>query len=433
MQATSSILVKLNNRSDTFLAWQMTIIASLFFMYVFIQLNLFNSIDVALMRAFNLNAKDLGELSSLYFYANVLFLFPAGILLDRTSTKKILLMAVAISTLGTFLFALSSTYWMAGFGRFLVGTGGAFSFLSCMRLATRWFPPQKMALATGMVVTMAMLGGLIAQTPMALLSEWLGWRQAVLLDASLGILIGFLILFFLQDRPANQQGLENAEKTQLANLGLFQSIKLVFKNKYNWLGGLYTSLLNLPVFLLGALWGIHYLHRVHHFTTVQASYATTFFFLGVILGSPFYGWLSDTMGRRVLPMLLGAVLSLLCLFLLLWVPAISLISAILLFFAIGFFTSSQVLTYPTIAELNPAILSSTAISIISITVMLSGALVQPLFGWLMESHWNHTVINGVHFYSAGDFFNAMLIMPIACVIGFFLGFLIKETYCKSEL
>lgn len=414
-------------------AWVVTLTASLFFFYIFIQLNLFNAIDIQLMQAFHLNAPQLGQLSSMFFYANVLFLFPAGILLDRYSTKKLLLMASGLATLGTFLFSYAETYFLAALGRFIVGIGASFCFLSCIRIATRWFPPSKMALVTGIIVTMAMIGGLVAQTPLALLSHAIGWRQAVLMDAGLGIVIFLAIVAFVKDYPPNSKDQYAADKAQLENLGFWKSISLVILNPQNWLGGLYTALMNLPVFLLGALWGIHYLMQVHQVTLMQASYATTLFFIGVILGSPFYGWLSDNyVGRRILPMILGAIISLAVMLVLLYVPGLSFGMVLFLFFLVGFVTSSQVLSYPTIAELNPTALTSSAISIVSSVIMLSGVIFQPLFGWAMQLNWDHTMIDGAPIYSAHDMLNAMLMMPIAFAVSLIIALLMKETFCKQK-
>ncbi|MDA8561785.1 MFS transporter, partial [Gammaproteobacteria bacterium] len=115
-------------------AWFVTMTASLFFFYVFIQLNLFNSIDIQLMQAFHLNAPQLGQLSSMFFYANTLFLLPAGLLLDRFSTKKILLISILFVIIGTFVFGIAKTYFTAAAGRFAVGVGAASCFLSCIRI-----------------------------------------------------------------------------------------------------------------------------------------------------------------------------------------------------------------------------------------------------------------------------------------------------------
>lgn len=414
------------------LAWIVILTASLFFFYEFIQLNMFNAIATDLMQDFQIDARGVGSLSSMYFYANALLLFPAGMLLDRFSPRKIIILAILTSAIGTFLFALSHSYTPAAVGRFLEGCGAAFCFLSCIRIASRWFPPKKMAFVTGIIVTMAMLGGLVAQTPFAILSHYVGWRNAVLSNACLGLLFAVVIGWVVQDRPPNSLNEEKHEKAVLQKIGFWPSLGFVLRNPYNWLGGLYTSLMNLPVFLLGALWGINYLVQVHHVTSVEASYATTLFFLGVIFGSPFFGWFSDHIGRRVLPMILGAIFSLVVILILMFVPHLSLISLISLFFLIGLVTSSQVLSYPTIAELNPSALTSTAVSVDSVLIMSSGAIFQPFFGWVMALHWNHTMVNNVPFYSEHDFFNAMVIMPIAFVLALITALLIKETFCKSQ-
>lgn len=235
----------------------------------------------------------------------------------------------------------------------------------------------------------------------------------------------------MKDYPPNSEASIKAQQKTLQSLGFWQSILKVLLYPQNWFCGLYTALLNLPVFLLGALWGIHYLMQAHHLTWIEASYATTLLFVGIIIGSPFFGWLSDAIGRRVLPMIIGAIISLGAMLVLIYVPDLSLMSILFLFFFIGFITSSQVLTYPLAAELNSIALTSTAISVISVTIMLSGVIFQPLFGWIMQSHWDQSITNGVPLYSSSDLVNAMLIMPIAFAIGLLIAFFMKETFCRS--
>jgi MFS family permease len=418
--------------NHTGLAWTVTLTAALFFFYEFIQLILPNAINVQLMQSFNLNAPELGWLASMYFCANALFLFPAGNLLDRYSTKKLLLAAVTLCTVGTFVFAIAANYVVAGAGRFVVGIGAAFCFLSCIRIASRWFPPSKMAFVTGIVVTMAMLGGFVAQSPMVFLTDWLGWRNAILLDAGLGVFIAIAIIWLVQDRPPNSQEEAKADKAKLDSLGFWRCIKLVLLNRNNWLGGIYTSLLNLPVFLLGGLWGMRYLVQVHNLTEVQASYATSMLFVGVIFGSPAFGWFSDRIGRRCMPMIVGAIFSLVAMLLLMYLPNLSLTSLIVLFFFIGFVTSSQVLSYPAIAELNPISLTGTAVSVASVTIMCSGVIFQPLFGSMLELNWDHKMVQNIPVYSAHDFNTAMWIMPIGFVLGLIAALMIRETYCEAQ-
>jgi MFS family permease len=415
------------------LAWTVTLTASLFFFYSFIQILIPNSINVQLGQTFNLDAVGLGWLASIYFWSNTLFLFPAGNLLDRYSTKKLVLVAISFCIVGTLVFAKASTPTIASVGRFLVGMGGSFCFLSCVRLASRWFPPSRMALVTGIIVTIAMLGGFVAQSPMVTLTAWLGWRNTMLFNVALGIVIFIAIMLVVQDRPPNSDEKEKADKAHLQSLGFWRCMMLVLLNPNNWLGGIYTALLNLPIFLLGGLWGIPYLVQAHHLTELQASYATSMMFVGVIFGSPIFGWFSDHIGRRCMPMMLGAISSLVVILLLMYLPNLSLFTLIILFFLIGFLTSSQVLSYPTIAELNPIALTGTAVSVASATIMLSGVIFQPFFGKMLEWNWDHTMVNNTAVYSVHDFNTAMWIMPIGFIIGFIISLMIRETYCEAQV
>lgn len=416
------------------LAWVVVVTASLYFFYEFIQMNIFNAINVPLREAYQLNAEQLGQLFAMYFYGNALCLFPVGNLIDRFSTRRLLLFAVSVCTVSTFVFATASNYYIAAAARFIVGCGASFCFLSCIRIASRWFPPRRMAFVTGVIVTMAMLGGLMAQTPFTLLVEYLGnWRQALLVDVGLGVLIFLAIYFIVQDRPPNTHEHAHTDREQLKQLGLWKCIKLAVTNPQNWFGGLYTSLVNLPVFILGGLWGIRYLVDVHHITMTEASYATTLFFVGVIVGSLAYGWVSDHIERRVLPMVIGAVLSLATIAILMYLNAPSLLTLITLFFMIGLVTSSQVLTYPLIAELNPAYLTSTCISIDAVCIMISGFVFPPFFGWLMERTGAPMEVNGTLAYTAEQFNHAMLVFPVAFIVALALAFFMRETYCKPTV
>lgn len=419
--------------AHTRLAWVVTLTSALFFFYAFIQMNLFNTINADLRELFKLDAVQIGQLFSMYFYANFLFLFPAGNMLDRFSTRNLMLVSLSVCTLGTFIFAITSQYWLAAAGRFLVGGGGAFCFLSCMRVASRWFPPHRMALVTGVLVTIGMLGGLVAQAPFAMLTNVMGGiRPALYLNSFLGLVILAAVFFIVQDRPPDAHEEAQEEHALLKELGLWRCIKMASLNPQNWLGGLYTALMNLPVFILGGLWGVSYLMDVHHLTEGEAHLAATIFFVGVIAGSLLFGWFSDHIERRVLPMVLGAILSLVTIAVLMFVPNLSALMVIILFTLIGFVTSSQVLTYPTIAELNPIYLTSTAVSIDSLCIMASGFIIPPLFGWLMQHAGTHASVNGLAVYTAQNYNLAMLIIPVSFVVALGVAFLIRETYCKAQ-
>lgn len=411
-------------------AWVVCLTAALFFFYEFIQMNMLSSLNRDLMAAFDVNATRLGILSSTYFYANVIFLLPAGQLLDRFSTRKIILIALSLCILGTYFFSLTDNLWMAAFFRFITGIGSAFCFLSSIRLASRWFPANHMALISGLIVTMAMLGGWVAQEPFSWVIEHLGWRAAVRTDVVLGLVILLLIVFIVRDRPQGQDA--TAEKAHLKNLGYVASIKLAYGKRQNWFGGLYTSLSNLSLFLLGAVWGSLFLEQVHGFTREQSTMITGMIFFGTVFGSPLAGFISDKIGLRKLPMKVGALISLVLVCMLIYMPHLNIPSLMIIFFLLGLISSTQVISYPLIAESNPEQITAMSVSVVSFTTISGGALGIPLFGYLLNWHWSGLVVNDVAVYSAANYHFAMLMMPIAFLLAFLVTLGLKETYCQRS-
>ncbi|HVV68808.1 MAG TPA: MFS transporter [Gammaproteobacteria bacterium] len=405
--------------------------SSLFFFYEFFQLNMFNSINQALLKEFHFSAEQLGRLSAYYFYANVLFLFPAGLILDRVSTRKALLVAMLTAVSCTTVFAHTSTIWVADLCRFLTGISSTFAFLSCLRLASRWFPTKYLALVIGLIVTIAMLGGMVAQTPMTVLTDALGWRNALRIAAGFGLVLWLLIFLFVQDYPENGEQSLNKYHKPLTTTRLWTSLKRAFINRQNWLSGVYTSLMNLPIFLLGAMWGSLYLVQIHHLTDTQASEIVSMIFVGTIVGAPAIGLLSDRLGRRKLPMIVFSILSLAVIFPIIYLPQITPAIGMLLFFLLGFFTSSQVISYPVIAESNPLEITATASAIASVLIM-GGGVMQPVFGWFMGLHWDHHLLNGVPLYSLSDYRLALWMMPIAFLIALLATLPLKETRCMAQ-
>jgi len=412
-----------------FKRWLVVMTATVLFFYTFIQMNMLNPIGMDLMRIFNINARQFGTLASMYFYGNFLLLFPAGLLLDRFSVRKILLFALILATVGMFVFAFSANYTVAAISRFAYGIAGSFGFLSAIRLASRWFPPKKLALVSGCIVTFAMLGGMVAQAPMELLSEAFGWRHALIIFGILGVVLICLVFIIVRDYPADYQ-VVGTEVKDISLLGFWRSVRMVVFNRYNWIGGLYTTLMNLPIFTLGTLWGSMYLTQADMLSKTQAAEVDSMIFFGTLVGSPLVGWISDKVKLRVAPMLVGAVVSLMLIFVIMYTLHLSFGILMVLFFLLGLITATQVIGYPTIAELNSPLVTGSAISIISLLLMASGFICQPLFGWFMDLHWNHLMIRGVRIYSLQDFRTALWMIPVGFFLSIGLSILIKETHCK---
>lgn len=401
-------------------AWLVCLSAGLFFLYEFFQLNLFDVINDSLLRDFNLNSAELSWLSSSYLWANILFLLPAGILLDRFSVRRVILIAMFICVLGTAGFAVSTVYLWAFICHFLTGIGNGFCFLACVVLVSRWFPARRQAFLIGSIVTMAFLGGMLAHTPLAYLNTYYGWREALLIDAGLGLIILLWLFFVLQDYP------NAASRNQTVQQVVRPQFKAILLNRQNLLAGFYTACLNLPIMVLCALWGASYLRAVHHLSALSASNVMSLIFIGSMIGCPLMGWLSDTSGRRKPLMVLGAIATLITLVFLFLDLSLSPLSLGVLFFALGFFTSTQVISYPLIVESNQQQNIGAATGVASMIIMGGGALGQIIFGWLIKIHESYYGNMTV----ASDFQFAMWLFPFMILMALVAMKFIRETNCR---
>lgn len=411
---------------SAWMPWLVCLSAGLFFFYEFFQLNIFDVINEPLRNDFGINATALSWMSSTYLWADILFLLPAGLILDRYSTRSVILVAMMVCVLGTLGFALTQSFLFACFFHFLSGIGNAFCFLSCVVLVSHWFPPKRQAFVIGLIVTMAFLGGTMAHTPFALLNQSFGWRHALMIDALFGVVLWIWIAFVVRDYPKYNRVVEEYRESEAA--GLWQSLQHVLVNPQNWLAGLYTSLLNLPIMVLCALWGASFLTTVYGMTPTQASNAVSLIFLGSMLGCPLAGFASDTLGKRKPYMILGAILTMVLVAPLCLDIAMPILVIDILFFALGFVTSTQVISYPMVAESNPARYIGTAMAVASTIIMGGGGVAQVLFGSLIQLHAGE----GVTQYAASDFQFAFWMFPIAALCALFAVLLARETFCKPQ-
>ena len=404
--------------------WFICFVASLFFFYEFIQGNMFASIADNIMQDFNIHADKMTYLSSIYYLSNVVFLFCAGIILDRFSAKKTIIIAMLLCVISTFVLASSNSFYVALTCRFITGIGSAFCFLGPIRITSRWFPAKKMALVTGVIVTIAMTGGMLAQYPLTKLVLFMGWRNSLQAIGWLGLFILFVMHLILKDAPRSITKTTN-------KFGILETIKTVYLNPQTIRAAMYGSLMNMGIAVFGAVMGSLYLMQRLGVSKEQASAINSMLFLGTIIGGPFMGWISDRVGLRIKPMQYGLAASLITILCILYVD-VSVSTMTFLFFCLGFFTSAQVISYALVAESSPAVITASAVSIVSILTQSGYIIYQNIFCYLLVKHGEMQIINNVPTYSLSDFQSATKILPIGLIIAAIALYGVKETYCHRQ-
>ncbi|MES2212705.1 MAG: MFS transporter [Pseudomonadota bacterium] len=395
--------------------WVVVLSASLFFVFEFFQSNMFNVLEPHIMQEFNISSTHLSFLASFHLWGTVLFLLPAGLLVDRLSVRKLILVAMGSSILFTVAFSQTHSFQLASLFRLLVGVcAGPFCVVSAMKLSSQWFPLNRLSFVTGCIVSMGMLGAVCAQIPMLWLVTHYGWRSAILVDAGIGALLWAIIYLNVYDKPDPKAALD---RTPLA-IRLKQVVSLFD----NWKAVLCASAMNLPIPIFGSLFANLFLNERYGFSRDVAAGISSMLFIGMIVGSPLMGWLSGQWQSRKKPMMLGAVTSLVVLLGVLlgdhcasWVMATA-------FFVLGVGVSGHTLVYPYLAETNAPQLTATAIALAGVALIGGGAIAQPAVGYFID------VVRSASISSANDFVVPFALLPAAQLLAVLIIFFMKESF-----
>ena len=130
-----------------------------------------------------------------------------------------ILVALLFCLMGTAGLSQSTSLGFASLCHFFSGIGNAFCFLSCIMLISRWFPKERQAFLIGLMITIGMLGGVVAQRPFSILAEHFSWRQALLIDALIGVGLFAIIFTFVKDAP------EKMKKVKTESISFFEGVK----------------------------------------------------------------------------------------------------------------------------------------------------------------------------------------------------------------
>ncbi|MFN7098502.1 MAG: MFS transporter, partial [Gammaproteobacteria bacterium] len=277
----------------------------------------------------------------------------------------------------------------------------------------------------GVMITIAFLGGILSHEPIIWASSLLKWQGAFLLLAAIGIVILLLNYLILIDSPLNEK-LCIKRKISFSFTELIAQLKQISTNPFTWIGSLYTTFLNLPVILFGALWSTIYLQEAHGLSIANSSIIASLTFLGLIIGTPLVGYYAKNEEKIANILLAGSILSGVFLFLLIYYSGSSFFYLSTIFFLLGFFSSTQSVGYPIVITNSKPELTSLASSVISIFVLGGGTLIKILFGMLLDKHWSGSLAqSGVRLYSVADFNYAMLFVGLFFVASFILAIYYK--------
>lgn len=396
-------------------------VAGMFYCYEFILRIIPGALQTELSSAFgHISATTFGQISALYYFAYSPMQMPVGMLMDRFGPRRLLTFACLCCTLGSWMFTLTFSMFLVGSGRFLVGFGSSFAFVGVLSLAYNWLPNRFFSLVAGLVTTLGMLGIVYGEVKITQWTAIVGWEQVLLVIAIAGSALSVLMLLLVRDGPEGHQ----PNKYPLPEF--FSNVLKVLMSPEVWLIGFVGACLYTSLSVFGELWGKTYLEQAHHLTKIEAARTVSAVFLGWAVGAPIAGYLSDKTGRRVLPLVMGAILSLICISIVLYMPGLSYVQLNVLLFLYGVFSGTEIIVFIMAKECSGAKLSGTVFAATNMIVTLGGVIFQPLVGKLLDTFGDSGIIGGEHIYTVVDYQVALSVLPISLLLVTILAFFIKD-------
>lgn len=381
-----------------------------------------------LMRDFGVTSQTLGILSGIYFYSYAAMQLPGGVMMDRFGPRRLLTIATMICGLSTIGFGLTENFFAACIARLMIGFGSAFAAVGAMKLAASWFPANRFAMLTGMMVTIGMLGAIGGEAPLALLIDNFGWRHSMIVMGSVGLLLAVLIFLITKDSPKTKIGVTYHPQDEEP---LFSSLYALIKNKQLWLVAIYGGLMFMTTPVFCGLWGVPFLMFKMNLAKTTAANYISLVFVGWAIASPLWGIFSNRIGRRKPSLYIASIGGLITCSIFVFAPIQSGWVMQLFLFLFGIFCAGFLPAFAVAKELCDKRYVATSLSFMNMMNMIGIALAQPLIGFILDRMWQGEIIDKVRIYPLEAYHVALSILPAGILISLLILPAVKETYCHN--
>jgi D-galactonate transporter len=160
--------------------------------------------------------------SGIFFIGYFLFEVPSNVILHRVGARvwiaRIMISWGVLSACMMFVSSPVSFYIV----RFLLGLAEAGFFPGVILYLTYWYPAQRRARMTAFFMTAVAISGVIGGPlsgwilrDLAGANGWAGWQWMFLIEGIPSVIVGIVVLFFLDDRISHAKWLSTDEKNLL--------------------------------------------------------------------------------------------------------------------------------------------------------------------------------------------------------------------------
>ena len=361
-------------------AWTMWLLAALFYALDYFQHTAPSVLILPIAHSLQTPMTTIGNIMSLYFPVYAISQIPAGILLDRYGLKHTLTAACCIVSIGLYCSTHLSLNLLL-LGRILVAIGSAFAFLGAIKAASLWLSRKIFPIAVGLTNTIGVIGGLLGQPLLNELILRYHWQQALLMITSFGLLLAILLVLFLQ-----------SPRTSLVRKHQPLSFQHILKTKPLWLLALYAGIMvGTVVNAIAELYGVPFLQDTLHLSSEYAATLNSMTFVGIAFGGPLHGVIASRFRVKRRWMLIANTITIFLFALMMLIPTgyIPLPLIFVLYFLIGFFVSSMLLSFGIVRSHYPEDSHASIFAFINMIIGIGGAVSQILLGSELAYLFHH--------------------------------------------
>ncbi len=306
------------------------------------------------------NHTSFSFLVSSYNITYLLMQIPAGFLLDRFGSKKILIWATLICGFGNILFVCGD-FSIAITGRLLVGIGSSFAFIGVLKLARETMNTKHFAIIASIVISLGTLAAAFSQQLSVYISEsGLSWVSVFVYSGVIAVPLAGLFALFIPTNTSDVKLMPN-----IRNIGA--NTLILLRNKKLWLNATWAGLVYIPTVVLTSQYGISYLKDIHHIDKIFAASLITTLFMGWVVFSPIINIVCSKIGanKTITVGIFGMLLTIVAL-------SKSMFSEhlIILTFLFGSFSAVQVLVWYFFNKICPNNISGLGIAITNMIITL---------------------------------------------------------------
>jgi MFS family permease len=259
-----------------------------------------------------------------------------------------------------------------------------------------------------------MLGGWAGQSVVGpMIHREVPWQTIWNVLGVASLLTGLLLFIVTPGRERR-----SATQPSAAHSSLLRPYGIVFSNPQSYLCGLAAGLLFVPTTVGAMIWGVAFFQKDLAFSFPSAVTTASMVPLGWVVGCPLLGWLADRVGRRKPPLIWGAVIMLLAMAQLAYLPA--LMPAQLTAFIFGIASGAAMIPYTIIKEANPDEVKGSATGGMNFLTFAVTAVIGPVFARFAGKGFE-TGDHIAHFRSGATFWIVCILVAIG------LSALLRET------